>query len=355
MKARLAKKGAPSKEVRMLLANFNDWIDNASAEDKIRFGIDYSSVEDIRDAYAQATGSKVDIKTADSFEKGDYFDEAKVESFKVNDSIPEPDGFDFNFDPNAQQVSEKPYAKDVTDPNMHETIGEPIFSTERTQPVAEGGSPEQPQADAPTENGFSSETQAPQDPMAGISNPAMNDLDDKSKKVAATQFVDLVLGLYDNLHQWVKPALKVKEKKIIELEAKGLIDPTDTLQVDEHGTQITARQLVHSTNESIDDALTPDPSFNGKVREPMIREFSKRGWGLTDMQYIAMMFAQDAATKGAMIVGARRQMNSILEIYKEKQAERKSYENENVTRVEPDSIRMETQEAQPVTEAEQVY
>lgn len=353
MRVRLARKGAPSKEARSLIANFNDFLDTASAEDKIKYGHDYSSIEEIRDAYAQATGaSPVDIKTSDTIPKDEYFDDAKVvsESFKVSDEIPE----EFDFDPNNADVVQRAYNKDVVDPTMSQTVGEPIYSTE---PIP--ASAEQPQASSeqPASSGATPPPNTGTDqPGPGISNPAMNELGDKEKKIAAAQMVDMILGLYENVHQWVKPLARIKEKKIIELEAKGIIDPRDTVQVDMDGTKVTARELVHSTNQSIDEVLTPDPTFNGKVREPMIREFAKRGLGLTDMQYILIMFGQDIATKGAMIMGVRKNMNSILDIYKDQQKERKMFTaNQKVTPVEPDSIRTEESNQEPVMETEQVY
>lgn len=348
MKVRLAKRGAPSKDGRMLIAEFNDWLDTASDSDKIRYGKDYSTIEEIRDAYSQATGKTVNVNSADNISDSEYFETVKPESISVSNDIPDA----FDFDPNAANVIEREYNKERIDPTMQDVIGEPIFSTDpipqtnESQPQAGGA--EQPQS------GFSATApQQPEDPMGNLSNPQMNEMDDKAKKIASAQMVDLILDLYSNAHQWVKPMAKVKEKKIIELEAKGLIDPTDTLQVDHDGTRITARELVSSTNDSIDNILTPDPTFNGKVREPMIREFAKRGWGLTDMQYILMMFGQDIATKGAMIVGVRKNMSSILDIYKEQKKERVEFERSQVKQVEPDSIKTNVEE--PVMETEQVY
>ena len=49
MRIRLAKKGAPSKQTRQLISDFNDWLDNASEADKSRYGKDYSTIEEIRD------------------------------------------------------------------------------------------------------------------------------------------------------------------------------------------------------------------------------------------------------------------------------------------------------------------
>lgn len=350
MKVRLAKRGAPSKDGRMLIADFNDWLDNASDSDKIKYGKDYSSIEEIRDAYSQATGKTVNVNSADNISEGEYFETVKPESINVSNEIPDA----FDFDPNAANVIEREYNKERIDPTMQDVIGEPIFSTDPVTPSNEG----QPQSgysdQIPNNGGFSATPPPVEDPMGNLSNPQMNEMDDKAKRIASTQMVDLFLDLYANAHQWVKPMARIKEKKIIELEAKGLIDATDTLQVDQDGTRITARELVSSTNESIDNILTPDPTFNGKVREPMIREFSKRGWGLTDMQYILMMFGQDIATKGAMIVGVRKNMNSILDIYKEQKKERTEFERSQVKTVEPDSIKQNV-DPEPVMETEQVY
>lgn len=357
MRIRLAKKGAPSKETRKLISEFNDWLDNASEEQKLKYGKDYSNVDEIQNAYTEATGNKYDgFKSSESMSENDFFEEAnadieKTDTFKVSNEI--PDGFDF--DPNISPLTEKPYAKEIIDPTMQQTVGEPLFSTE---PISIPN-PEQPSAQPQSTSGASTssasdvETPPNTDSLAGISNPAMNELGEKEKRIAASQTVDMVLAFYENAHQWVKGIAKVNETKIIELERKGLIDPTDTLPVDHDGTKITARELVHGTNQAIDEVLTPDPTFSGKVREPMIREFSKRGWALTDMQYIMIAFGQDIATKTAMIVGVRKNMSSILDIYKEQQKERKSFEREKVNSVEPDSIASNVQE--PVMETESVY
>jgi hypothetical protein len=223
---------------------------------------------------------------------------------------------------------------------MQQTVPEPIFTLDPTtgQPVNQG-SEQGTQTEHPHLHADPTQPQA--EAANPLHNPEMTDLGEKEKKIAATQMVDMVLGLYESAHHWVKPLVKIKDKKLIELESKGLIDPSDTLPVDEAGTQVTARQLVSQTNQSIDIALTPDPTFSGKVREPMIREFTKRGWGVTDMQYILIMFGQDIAMKGSMVYGLKKGMNQIIDIYKEKQKDRKdSIEAMNVKSVEPDSISM---------------
>lgn len=348
MKVRLAKRGAPSKDGRMLIAEFNDWLDTANDSDKIKYGKDYSTIEEIRDAYSQATGKTVNVNSADNISDSEYFETVKPEAISVSNDIPDA----FDFDPNAGALNEKPYAKDITDPNMQQTVGEPIFSTEPIQNV----NPDQPQpSDQPQSNGgFSSATPPPpEDPMSNLSNPQMNELDDKAKKIAATQMADMCIDLYANLHQWVKPLVKIKDKKLIELEAKGLIDPTDTVPVDADGTRVTARELVASTNDAIDNVLTPDPTLSGKIREPLIREFTKRGIGLTDMQYILITVGQDVATKGAMVFGLKKNMNSILEIYKEQKREKTEFQKTQVKQVEPDSIKQNVQE--PLMETEPVY
>lgn len=358
MKARLAKKGAPSKEIRRLISDFNDWIDTASAEDKIRYARDYHSVEELRNAYANATGNVIDVNSADNIEKGQYFDDAKIEGLNVSNEI--PDGFDIDLDPNAGQIADKPYSKDVTDPTMQQTVPEPIFTLDPTTGNPSQGQ-EQPQSGGQqnTDSGqhYSDPTQPQAEAVNPLHNPEMTELGEKEKKIAATQMVDMILGLYESAHHWVKPAVKIKDKKLIELEAKGIIDPTDTLPIDEAGTQVTARQLVAQTNQSIEIALTPDPTFNGKVREPMIREFTKRGLGVTDLQYILIMFGQDIAMKGSMVYGLKKGMNQILDIYKDKQKERKESINAmNVKTVEPDSISMGAkQPEEEILETEPAY
>lgn len=145
-----------------------------------------------------------------------------------------------------------------------------------------------------------------------ISNPAMTDLDNKESKFAAAQLVDTILDGYEMLHQLGAKAAKVSEDKVTKMVMSGEIDNDIRIPVSETD-DLNAIEYVGMHNQQAEELFEYDKSFNDKVRPTMIRVFQKKGWGVSDEQFLLITFGKDIATKGVMAFSFRRTANAMLE------------------------------------------
>jgi hypothetical protein len=92
----------------------------------------------------------------------------------------------------------------------------------------------------------------------------------------------------------------------------GRIDPNRRIPVDEFGNSVSPLEFIRSYNEQLPQAVKPDPNFRKRVRPPMIRIFSKRGWGMTDEQLVAFAFLKDLGVTGASLYAMRKGVSDVL-------------------------------------------
>jgi hypothetical protein len=142
-------------------------------------------------------------------------------------------------------------------------------------------------------------------------NPAMEDLDNKDKKQASEQLVDTVLDAYDMVHQLLQKIATIDESKVQENVINGKIDLSLKVPVSED-TSINALEYVQSHNEAVAENIKYDSDFGEKVRPAMVRVFQKKGWGVTDEQYLLGAFGKDLAVKATLIFTLKKQGNQMI-------------------------------------------
>ena len=71
-------------------------------------------------------------------------------------------------------------------------------------------------------------------------------------------------------------------------------------------------EFVQGYNQQVGTAVENDPAFRKKVRPVMIRVFSKRGWGMTDEQFLLFAFGKDISIKAVTLYGMKKGVNDIL-------------------------------------------
>lgn len=200
-------------------------------------------------------------------------------------------------------VSEKEYGKihaEISDPTA--TIDEPDFDT----PIIDlnDGDDE----DSPS--------------LKHIQNPQTADLSKKDKTLAAETLADTVLDVYELLHIPAQKFVSISESDVQEMAERGEIgidmeipivtDPNDPSSIQ----NLPLLDYIRTSNQQSAEMLTVSEEFKNKVKPPMVREFAKRGWGMTDLQVIGYEFAKDAGIKIAMMASLKRQQTQILEMLK---------------------------------------
>jgi hypothetical protein len=144
-------------------------------------------------------------------------------------------------------------------------------------------------------------------------NPAMNDLDNKDKKIACESLVDTVLDAYEQAHRYAQYVVKVDEETLMQKQAQGKLDLSMQIPVSETGDTMSVAEFVAQYNEQSANALKYDKDFGYKVRPAMIRVFMKRGWGMTDEQFLLYMFGKDIAIKVGIMFQLKKTINGTLE------------------------------------------
>jgi len=231
----------------------------------------------------------------------------------VNEQPAEPEpledmsGTQGDFNPFAQNVVEREYATPKVAQGIVEDLEEPVF--EQKNPFEERMQQEQEEAPHPFEDG----------------NPALNDLDFQDKKIACESLVDTALDTYEQLHSVAQNFVQVDEAEMMQKQMDGEIDLAMEIPVDEQGTTMSVMDFVQQYNEQSKDALQYDKEFGYKVRPAMLRVFMKKGWGMTDEQFLMYAFGKDLLTKTAIVFSLKKTMNNTFELLK------KSYEQNQST------------------------
>ena len=214
-----------------------------------------------------------------------------------------------SFNPLSESTIERDYSRppiqegyvpDLEEPSFHQkTFNEIQSDRGQSNPSMGGG---QPQGGMPMGGGNS-------DPFM---NPTLNQLDDKEKRLASEHMVDAVLDTYETVSTMSGNLAKIDEQKVRDLIAEGKISSSRRIPVDEHGNTVSVMEFIQGYNAQVGTAVENDPAFRKKVRPVMIRVFSKRGWGMTDEQFLLFAFGKDISIKAVTLYGMKKGVNDIL-------------------------------------------
>jgi hypothetical protein len=228
------------------------------------------------------------------------------------------DGTFNGYNPFNENVIERDYATPKTASGVVDEIEEPSFVPPSYEDIIQERNQQQ-------ENDFAMNNPSPfENP-----NPAMNDLDDREKRIACESLVDTCLDAYEQAHKYAQFFVKVDEEELMQKQAENKIDLSMEIPVSDTQS-LSVMEFVQQFNEQSENALKYDQSFTLKVRPAMIRVFMKRGWGMTDEQFLLYMFGKDIAVKIGMIYSLKKTMNNTMatleKIHKRNQSNFQVYE-----------------------------
>lgn len=258
--------------------------------------------------------------TEDNFKKVDELVDEVVEEVKpTTDSDVVGEGTSNDYNPFAQSVVEREYSTPKVASGVTEEIDEPTFMPPSYEDIVaerEGGGMVEDLSENPFDN----------------PNPALNDLDSKDKKIACESLVDTCLDAYEQLHKYAQYVVKVDEDDLMQRQASGKIDLNEIIPVTENGDTMSVGEFVGQYNQQSAEALKYDKEFGFKVRPAMVRVFMKKGWGMSDEQYLMYMFGKDIAVKVGIMYSLKKTINSTLDTL-EKAHKRKKQESNGYTQV----------------------
>jgi hypothetical protein len=245
-----------------------------------------------------------------------------------------------NYNPYSQDVIEREYATPKTAEGLTDDIPEPDFnnnpSFEDLMNDTKADEEEQP---SPFDN----------------PNPAFNDLPPQEKQIACEQMVDTVLDTYESLHLIAQKFVKFSEDDLNELIINDEIDPNTVIPTEDG--DISLKEFVASYNEQASEVMAYDRGFGHKVRPAMVRVFMKKGWSMTDEQFLLFAIGKDLLTKTTQFIGLKKSINNTFTLLKDMHSEnqkvkssRRSNERQYDFREErfaPQPERVQYQEAVP--------
>lgn len=207
-----------------------------------------------------------------------------------------------DYNPFAESVIERDYSTPKTASGVVDDIDEPTFIPPSYEDIVQE-----------RENQNNNEFQ--QSNPFDNPNPSMNDLTDKDKRIACESLVDTCLDAYEQLHVYGQMFIKVDEEVLLQKQAEGKLDLSVQIPVAENGDTMSLNEFVGQFNEQSTQAIKYDKEFGYKVRPAMIRVFTKRGWGMTDEQFLLYMFGKDIAVKVSLIYQLKKTINNTLDIF----------------------------------------
>jgi hypothetical protein len=229
---------------------------------------------------------------------------SELEIDNTNFSFYEPETFD---SPSVEQfnpLADAPIKRDYSSPKIQEGLVGEIIEPTFHQPSITASPPPPPPSGgngSPSPNGNS--------PFSSP-NPAMNQLDNADKKLACEQMVDAALDLYETLWGIGGRFAQVGEGKLQELVNDGSLNPSRRIPIED--TSVSIFEFFQNYNEQVAEVSKVDKDFKKKVRTPMVRVFSKHGWGMTDEQFLGIAFAKDSIMRGISLFQMKKSINALI-------------------------------------------
>jgi hypothetical protein len=263
-----------------------------------------------------------------------------------SDSRSVGEGTSGDYNPFGESVFERDYATPKTASGVIDDIEEPSFVPPSYEDIIQ----DRAEAEA---TGVNDSFDNPFDNP----NPAMNDLDNKDKKIACESLVDTVLDAYEQAHRYAQYVVKVDEETLMQKQAQGKLDLSMQIPVSETGDTMSVGEFVANYNEQSANALKYDKDFGYQVRPAMIRVFMKRGWGMTDEQFLMYMFGKDIAIKVGIMFQLRKTINGTLDTIEKAFKRNNPNASSSNTRVYEENTSSQMQEddyEQEIYEAEEI-
>jgi len=148
----------------------------------------------------------------------------------------------------------------------------------------------------------------------------------------------MCLDGYELLHELAKQKVVFSEDKLKERIISGEIDPNDEIIVNANGDTSTPETFIQEYNEQAIESVSLDPEFTEKVRKPMERVFAKKGWGMSDEQYLLVMFGKDITMKALSVAMLRKTVNGIMDTFAERNRIMKAEQQQSIPPQSPSSI-----------------
>ena len=270
--------------------------------------------EAIEEAMVEETNVAVEEQPSEEFESPQS---EPQQEFEKQDKY---EGTKGNYNPFDKDVFEREYSTPKTAEGLTDDIPEPDFNS---NPSFE---------DLMNENKVEEE---PEPSPFDNPNPAINDLPPQEKQIACEQMVDTVLDTYESLHLIGQRFVKFSEDDLNELIINDEVDP-NTIIPTENG-DISLQEFVASYNEQATEVMSYDRAFGHKVKPAMVRVFMKKGWAMTDEQFLLFAFGKDLLSKTTQFIGLKKSISTTIGLIKDMHVENRKQKKSKPRRSNPNA------------------
>jgi len=258
------------------------------------------NIEEVESEVEETTTEPTNEQMTETIKETKEEVSAEENTTTTSDSNVVGEGTFSDYNPFAESVVERDYSTPQVASGLVEDINEPQFIPPSYEDIVNGSSESE---------GEPEDTGSPFDNP----NPAFNELENKDKKIACESMVDTCLDAYEQLHTYAQFVVKVDEEDLLERHQAGKIDLQEIIPVSANGDTMTISEFMQQYNQQGQEALAYDKEFGYKVRPAMVRVFMKKGWGMSDEQYLMYMFGKDLAVKGGIMFQLKKTISNALE------------------------------------------
>ena len=214
-----------------------------------------------------------------------------------NNVAPPAEELNVGYNPLDGEVKKRDYASGNTNEPVVERVPEPPINNLPPPPPP----PPPPPSNTPPQK----------NPYEKPLNPDMVFVPPKDQKMFSTMLVDAILSGYKQFWGFAADYVSVTDEQIVDWVMNDKISLDITLPINENGGEATLREVYNIYNTQAKEALIVTDEFINSVRESMIREFARRGWGISDMQNIIQAFVRDAGAKGIAVYQLKATINQF--------------------------------------------
>lgn len=185
-------------------------------------------------------------------------------------------------------------------------------------------------------------------------NPDLMDLPEDDKLEGATYMADLAIEGYGEVKKELgNQFLPIKQRRLRKLEERGLIDQ-NILLPKRGGGFAPAETFIENYNQKARNVFGVREKFRQEVRPILIKEFAKKGIGLTPWQRIGWAVVMDLKEDMKIAMGLRAAADEIVEAMKDMTATIKEQGYANTGSAQPAAAPAAEQPPQPAAQPQPI-
>ena len=176
------------------------------------------------------------------------------------------------------------------------------------------------------------------DPPGEVINPALKDATNKEKNLSAKYLVEACINAYCMLNKMGLDYCSFTHERLEIMALNGKFDfAVLDVELPIETEKITIGAFLDSITQQSQQIFVVTEEFKAKASELLLKIFKEKGWGLTPVQALIALVAEDAVPKIQALIVIRSQFSMLIKIgkqivEKQKEVPLQPKESEHTTR-----------------------